>query len=972
MPKAILFDPVNQTLLIEGERAQVSPKAFAVLDYLYQHRQQLVSKDDLLSAVWPKVFVTDAVLKVAVGELRKALDDHPKQPTYIETVHRRGYRFIGEMSQPAVATQVSQAIPQNASFLVGRSDCLQQLNAAWDTAKDGQKRLVFMQAEAGLGKTALVNHWLEQQFTDNTDCLIATTGCFDQHGSSEPYLPILDALGALLNSPQQAEVKKSLRQYAPSWFFQIPSLIQAEDKDVLKQELFGVTTQRMLREFVDFIEALTQTTPLLLCIEDLHWCDVASLDLIASLAQRRNFSRFMLLGSFRSSELRQDGSAFKSVYSQLSLHQQCQSIVLPALTRDEVNVWLQQRLPEALQTDEYTDLFYRYTEGSPLLLYTTIEHLQQSGALVTDAGDVAAPEVTPRIIEQGISGGLQHLLTLKTAGLDRNDRQLLEAASVSNAEFSTESLAAVLQKDVLDIEDACEGKLLYEQWLIPDGSQQWPDGSISESYHFWHQLYRQFFYDALSAARRRHYHLRFAERLLEGYRGELTKLAAQLAYHFESGGDIQRAVELRVLASEQASQRFAYREAIQHISKVIELTETAEDKSAHLEARKKRCHFLLASGQLPEVMAEYRELIQVSQQMAATAAEIDATLGLADALFWVDRQACLDTAKQAVVLSQQGDDEALQIHAQGKYIHFCSVLEGYKPEYADAYKAGLALAESSDDAELKSVHYARHLYYLSIQSRYAEANELAMATSQIALDRGDAVSYLSAEFFHAWGLFYQGEWDEMLSVIERSLALAQKNAHTPWILHFQLQKAWLLTQAGDFAGARELCLPIYEQVRAGAAGSLYFFSLIILIQLETGAGKSDASQAYVSEVTTVLEQNSLAIDWVLKFSLQQGLADFYLQQEAWDKAREAALELQAQAACSGEQTYQVMADYFLAKCAFGDNNGKAGKECLERAEVVLQQKALPVIAWRVAGLAGRDTDTLKPRLKHSQPVVAPE
>lgn len=962
MPKTILFDPVNQMLLIEGERVQVSPKAFSVLDYLYQHRQQLVSKDDLLTAVWPKVFVTDAVLKVAVGELRKALNDHPKQPTYIETVHRRGYRFIGEMSQPATTVPVSQAVPENAGFLVGRDDLLQQLTQAWGTAKGGQKQLLFLQGEAGLGKTAVINHWLEQQFTDNADCLVATTGCFDQRGSSEPYLPILDALGALLNSPQQAGVKKSLRQYAPGWFFQIPSLIQAEDKEVLKQELFGVTTQRMLREFVDFIEALTQTTPLLLCIEDLHWCDVASLDLIMSLAQRRNFSRFMLLGSFRSSELRQDDSAFRSVYSQLSLHQQCRSIVLPALTRDEVSDWLQQRLPEALQTEEYTDLFYRYTEGSPLLLYTTIEHLHQSGALVANSGDTDAPEVTPHLIEQGISGGLQHLLTLKTAGLDRDDRQLLEAASVSNAEFSTESLAAVLQKDVLDIEEACEGKLLYEQWLIPDGSQQWPDGSISESYHFWHQLYRQFFYDALSAARRRHYHLRFAERLLQGYRGELTKLAAQLAYHFEAGGDIQRAIELRLLASEQASQRFAYREAIQHITRVIELTENAEDKTGHLEARKQCCHFLLASGQLPEVMAGYRELIQVSQQAGAATQEIEATLGLADALFWVDRQACLDTAKQAVVLSQQGDDAALQVHAQGKYIHFRSVLEGYKPEYAEAYEAGLALAQNSDDPAVKSVHYARHLYYLSIQSRYAEANELAVATSQIALDRGDAVSYLSAEFFHAWGLFYQGEWDDMFTVIERALALAQKNAHTPWVLHFQLQKAWLLTQAGDFAGARELCLPIYEQVRAGAAGSLYFFSLIILIQLETGAEQPEASQAYVSEVTERLEQNPLAIDWVLKFTLQQGLAEFWLRQEVWDKAREAALELQAQAACSGEQTYQVMADYFLARCALGEKDDQAGKEHLERAEVVLQQQELPVVAWRVAALSGQDAGVLKPRL----------
>lgn len=954
LPKTLLFDPANQTLLIDGARVQLSPKAFAVLDHLFQHRQQLVTKDELLSAVWPKVFVTDAVLKVAVGELRKALNDHPKQPTYIETVHRRGYRFIGEMELAGEVTPtkpLTQVAQKNTTFLVGRDDLLNQLSQSWESAQRGDKQIVFLQGEAGQGKTALLNHWLEQQFTENTDHLVATVACFDQRGSSEPYLPILDALSSLLKRPQQDAIKQQLRQYAPSWFFQIPSLVQAEDKALLQQELFGVTTQRMLREFVDFIESLTQTNAVLLCIEDLHWCDVASLDLLVSLSQRRDFSRFMLLGSFRASELRQDDSAFKSVYSQLSLHQQCQSLLVPALTVEEVGKWLKQRLPQALHTKEYTDLFYRHTEGSPLLLATTLEHLQR--VLLTD--EAVTAEITPARVEQGISGGLKHLLTLKTAGLDRDDRQLLEAASVSEAEFSTEGLAAVLQKDVLEIEEACEGRLLYEQWLIPDGSQRWPDGSISESYHFWHQLYRQFFYDALSAARRRHYHLRFAERLLAAYQGQLGTLAAQLAYHFEAGGNKPQAIELRLLASEQACQRFAYREAIQHISKVIELTADAETVTVHLDARKKRCNFLLASGRLPEVMAEYQELIQASQQAGAALQEIDATLGLADVLFWVDRQGCLATAKQAVALSLQADDEMMQIHAQGKCTHLCSLIEGYKPEHAAAYEAALALAQCSDDPELKSTHYARHLYYLSIQARYAEANELAAATSQIALERGDAVSYLSAEFFHAWGLFYQGEWTAMLEVIERSLALAQKNAHIPWVLHFQLQKAWLLTQAGDFVAARELCLPIYKQVRAQPPGSLYFFSLIILIQLETGAQQLDNAQSYVTAVLDTLAQSPQAIDWVLKFSLQQGLAEFWLQQQAWDKTRAAALELQALAACSGEQTYLVMAAYFLARCAFAEQQAEVAKAHLARAAEVLQHHELPVIAWRVAALTGQNT-----------------
>ncbi len=959
MSDTIVFDPANQLLLIAGERAQLSPKAFAVLDYLYQHKQQLVSKDDLLSAVWPKVFVTDAVLKVAVGELRKALDDHPKQPRFIETVHRRGYRFIGDMAlaQDTMTIEVPMASTSSPAALFGRDTAVQQLNTSWAGAQSGQKQILFITADAGLGKTALIDCWLDQQFaqlSDHQPKLLACASCFDQHGSSEPYLPILSALGHLLKGPQHATIKPLLRQYAPSWYVQIPALMQGGEREALQQELFGATTQRMLREFVDFIAVLTKDTPLLLCIEDLHWCDSASLDLIKALAQRQHNGRFMLLGSIRTSELRHDESPVKAAHSQLLLQQQCESLELTALDEESVSAFLRQRLPESLLTENSLALFYRYTEGNPLLLSAAIEHLGQGAAIpVLDADtdqETEAEPISPEQIEQSISGGLKSLLSLRIANLDKQDRQVLEAASVSAAEFATESLAAVLQGDVLAIEETCEGDLLHEQWLAPVGSQRWPDGSISESYRFWHQLYRQFFYEALSAARCRHYHLRFAERLLSGFQGELKPLAAQLAYHFEAGGNVARAIEYRQLATGHAAQCFAYAEALRHSEKVFELSQHAEDTETSLAAYKQRCGFLLASGQLMETITAYQELIKLSQQASNQHYEIMATLGLADALFWVDRQACLATGQQAVDLSQQTDDQSLQIHAKGKYAHYCSVISGYQPEYAQDYEAALQLAHESNDPELQCVHYTRHLYYQIIRTQYQQAKELAEVCLQVALDKGDAVNYLSCEFFHAWALYYQGQWGDMLTVIERSLALAQKNEHIPWVLHFQLQKAWLLVQAGDYSGARELCLPIYQQASAGPKSSLYFFSSIILLQLETADQHLTASQQYVEAIGAALDEQPMAIDWVLRFSLQQGLAEYHLQCEQWNEAQAAALELQDMANCSGEQTYRVMSDWLLARCALGQGDAALAQQSLEQAGECLQQHDLPTVSWRVYAL----------------------
>jgi DNA-binding winged helix-turn-helix (wHTH) protein/pimeloyl-ACP methyl ester carboxylesterase len=88
------LDAINDRLSRDGKAIRLTPKAFSVLRYLAEHSDQLVTKEVLLRTLWPDIAVTDAVLTVCIGEIRKALGDKPNQPKFIETVHRRGYRFL--------------------------------------------------------------------------------------------------------------------------------------------------------------------------------------------------------------------------------------------------------------------------------------------------------------------------------------------------------------------------------------------------------------------------------------------------------------------------------------------------------------------------------------------------------------------------------------------------------------------------------------------------------------------------------------------------------------------------------------------------------------------------------------------------------------------------------------------------------------------------------------------------------------
>ena len=109
------LDPVNEQLWRGRQLVALKPKTFAVLRYLLERPQRLVTKDDLLDALWAGVHVGEAVLKTHLREIRQALGDKAKAPRFIETVHRRGYRFIasgsplaGSRSEPAAPSSVSQ------------------------------------------------------------------------------------------------------------------------------------------------------------------------------------------------------------------------------------------------------------------------------------------------------------------------------------------------------------------------------------------------------------------------------------------------------------------------------------------------------------------------------------------------------------------------------------------------------------------------------------------------------------------------------------------------------------------------------------------------------------------------------------------------------------------------------------------------------------------------------------------------
>src|SRR5262249_24935693 len=471
------LDPFNQYLMLDQELIPLRPKSFAVLQYLAERPNKLVKKEELIEAIWPETFVTDTLLKGCVTEIRKALGDDPAAPRFIETAHRRGYRFIGAVteesdSQRQIKTSGRFVVPLRlrltpAPDLVGREADFAQLQRCLERAMEGERQVVFITGEAGIGKTALVESFLLSAARE-PGVWLAHGQCLEQYGAGEAYLPALEAVSRLCQEPGRERLIELLSRRAPTWLRQMPWLASAAELEAFEREAMGATRERMLREMAETIEALTDKTPLVMAIEDLHWSDYSTLDLISYLARRSERARLLLIGTYRPVEVILHEHPLKGVKQELQAKRLCEELSLERLSEESVGEYLSARFQRNPLPISLAQLIHKRTEGNPLFMVSAVDYLQAEGLIVESAGRWQLRAELSRL-EIGVPESIRQMIEKQSDRLSRDQRRTLEAASVAGTEFSVAAVAAGLDEDLLLVEEVCEGLARRHQFLEAAG-----------------------------------------------------------------------------------------------------------------------------------------------------------------------------------------------------------------------------------------------------------------------------------------------------------------------------------------------------------------------------------------------------------------------------------------------------------------------------------------------------------------------
>src|SRR4030088_931219 len=224
------LDTTNQCLWNEETRADLTPKGFDVLRYLAEHPGRLVTPDELLEALWPDIYVNPEGLRKYIQEIRKVLGDRPDKPAFIQTLPKRGNQFIAPVFEQGTAKPLD--IPTEATKkIVGRELALAELHRCLSRALQGQRQIIFVTGEPGIGKTTLVDEFQRRATANVTFLRIARGQCVEGYGGKEPYYPMLEALGGLCRGAAREALVQALAAQAPTWLVQLPGLVRREHRE---------------------------------------------------------------------------------------------------------------------------------------------------------------------------------------------------------------------------------------------------------------------------------------------------------------------------------------------------------------------------------------------------------------------------------------------------------------------------------------------------------------------------------------------------------------------------------------------------------------------------------------------------------------------------------------------------------------------------------------------------------------------
>jgi len=523
------------------------------------------------------------------------------------------------LAESTAKTRLDVAAAAGFTPLVGREKELQSLTACWEQAKEGRGQVALLSGEAGIGKSRLV-HKLKEQVAQELGAWLTPCQCLSYYQNSALY-PIIDLLERLVLGFEREDTSQQKLSKLEGWLVQygfslletmplfasllsIPLGDNYAPLNLAPEQLKQKTFQALLAVLLK--RATLQ--PLLFVMEDLHWADSSTLELITLLIDQTPAARIFLLVTFRPEFT--PPWAMRSYVSHFTLHRlphQQTKTMIERLTHGK-----------ALPIEVLKELVVK-TDGVPLFVEELTKMILESGLLKEESDRYELvgplpPLSIPTTLQDSLLARLDKLATVK---------DVLQLAATIGQEFTYDLLRAVSSLDDVTLQHELSqlvgAELLYQSSFPPEAR-----------YVFKHALIRDSAYQQQLRSKRQISHQRIAQVLEKEFSNTVETQPELVAYHYTEAGLMEQAISYWLKAGRRAMERSANVEAISHLTKGIELLKKFEETPEHMQ---QELEFQITLG--PALMNYYGHSHPIVAETYARAAKLGQETQQVDTVFRV-------------------------------------------------------------------------------------------------------------------------------------------------------------------------------------------------------------------------------------------------------------------------------------------------------------------------------------------------